>query len=109
MNSQENNHNISIESSENRSDKLSRTESGRFIVYAIASMILAIAAWFGAYYNAWLGIGLCIFSIISGALALKSHRNGVRNTAITSIIAAAVLLVVAIAFMVVIYIGLKSV
>lgn len=42
-------------------------------------------------------------------MSLKSHRNLVRNTAITSIIAATVLLVVTVAFLIVIYLGLKSI
>lgn len=76
---------------------------------AIISIILTILSWIGASYSAWAGIALAAAAVIAGAFALKSRRHGVRNTAITSIIAATVLLVVIVAFIIVIYVGLKSV
>lgn len=84
-------------------------ESKRFVWLAVLSIILTIAAWIGGSYNGFVAIAVSAVAIVCGALALKSHRNAVRNTAITSIIAAAVLLVVIAAFFIVIYVGLKSV
>ncbi len=84
-------------------------EPGRFVWLAIVSIVLTVLSWIGAGYSAWAGIGLAVAAIVAGAFALKSRRHGVRNTAITSIIAATVLLVVIVAFIIVIYVGLKSI
>lgn len=82
---------------------------GRFVWLAIASIFMTVISWICAGYNAWAAIVVAAAAIVTGALALKSHRRGVRNTAITSIIAATVLLVVVAAFLIVIYIGLKAI
>ncbi len=82
---------------------------GRFVWLAVASIFLTVISWICAGYNAWAAIVVAAVAIVAGALALKSHRRGVRNTAITSIIAATVLLVVVAAFLIVIYIGLKAI
>lgn len=87
----------------------SSKEASRFVWLAIISTILTIAAWIAGGYNAVAAIVISVAAIVTGAFALKSHRNGVRNTAITSIIAAAVLLVVISAFCIVIFVGLRSV
>lgn len=82
---------------------------GGAVWLAIASVIVTLAAWVCSYYS---GIGAIVASaiaIVCGALALRSHNRGVRNTAITAIIAAGVLLVVVAAFMIVIQMGLKAV
>ena len=84
-------------------------ESRRFMWLAIVSIIITALSWISAGFNAWLGIGLSAVAVVIGALALKSHRHSIRNTAITSIIAATVLLVVISAFLIVIYLGLKTV
>lgn len=76
---------------------------------AIISIVITALSWIFAGFNAWLGIGLSAAAVVVGALALKSHRHSIRNTAITSIIAATVLLVVISAFLIVIYLGLKTV
>lgn len=85
------------------------SESRRFVWLAIGSILLTILSWICAGANAWVAIGLSAVAVVIGAMALKSHRHSVRNTAITSIIAATVLLVVVAAFLIVIYIGLKSI
>lgn len=84
-------------------------ESKRFMWLAIISIVITALSWILAGFNAWLGIGLSAAAVVVGALALKSHRHSIRNTAITSIIAATVLLVVISAFLIVIYLGLKTV
>lgn len=88
---------------------ISPHEAKRFVWLAIVSIVLTILAWILGSYSALAAIITSAAAIVTGALALKSHRHGVRNTAITSIIAAAVLLVVISAFCIVIFIGLKSV
>lgn len=102
------NNNIIHETAET-AEKQPSSEKKRFVWLAIASIFITIGAWISAGYNAWCGLALCAAGIVTGVLALKSHRHSVRNTAITSIIAATVLLVVVAAFLIVIYIGLKSV
>ena len=84
-------------------------ETSRFVWLAVISIILTVVAWIAGGYSAVAAVIVSAVAIVTGALALKSHRHGVRNTAITSIIAAAVLLVVICAFFIVIYVGLKSV
>ncbi|MDE6300330.1 MAG: hypothetical protein K2M19_01260 [Muribaculaceae bacterium] len=82
---------------------------GSFVWLAILSLILTLVAWIAGSYSGIAAIAISAAAIVAGAFALRSHRRGVRNTAITSIIAAAVLLVVVAAFMIVIYMGLKAV
>lgn len=69
---------------------------------------MSVIAWITANWNGYVALGTAVVAIVVGFLALRSHRHAVRNTAITSIIASAVLLVVLAAFMIVIYLGLKS-
>lgn len=83
-------------------------EPGRWCTLAICSIVVTVIAWIAANLNGYVAMVAAAVGILLGAMALKSHRHGVRNTAITSIIAAAVLLVVLAAFMIVIYLGLKS-
>lgn len=84
------------------------SEPRRWCWLAICSLVVTVIAWIIANLNGYVALCACAVAIVLGALALKSHRHAVRNTAITSIIAAAVLLVVLAAFMIVIYLGLKS-
>lgn len=84
-------------------------ESRNFVWLAVISIVLTVAAWVAGSFNGIVAICICVAAIVAGAFSLKSRRHGVRNTAITSIIAAAVLLVVISAFLTVIYIGLKSI
>lgn len=84
-------------------------ESRNFLWLAVVSIILTVAAWIAGSFNGITAMILCVAAIVAGAFSLKSRRHSVRNTAITSIIAAAVLLVVVAAFLMVIYIGLKSI
>ena len=84
-------------------------EAKRFVWMAVISILLTIAAWVAGTFSGIVALIISAVAIVVGALALKSHRHAVRNTAITSIIAAAVLLVVIAAFLIVIYVGLKAV
>lgn len=84
-------------------------ESRNFVWLAVISAVLTVGAWVAGGFNGILAIILCVAAIVAGSFSLKSRRHGIRNTAITSIIAAAVLLVVVSAFLMVIYIGLKSI
>ncbi len=83
-------------------------EPGRYRTLAVVSIAIAILAWVIAGWNGYAAMAAALVSIITGGMALRSHRHAVRNTAITSIIAAAVLLVVLAAFVIVIYLGLNN-
>lgn len=84
-------------------------ESRNFVWLAVISIILTVAAWVAGSFNGIAAICICVAAIVAGAFSLKSRRHGVRNTAITSIIAASVLLVVIAAFLTVIYLGMKAI
>lgn len=85
------------------------TEPKQYMRLAIGSLIVTIVAWIVASLQGWVALGISVLAIVIGAFALRSRRHSVRNTAITSIIASAVLFVVLGAFFIVIYLGLKSV
>lgn len=75
-------------------------EKRRYPWLAVLSLLLCIAAWVVASRNGVATLIIGIASILAGAFALGSHRGAVRNTAITSIIATAVLVLVVGAFMI---------
>lgn len=75
-------------------------EKHRYAWLALLSLVSCITAWFAATRSGYAAVAACAVSIISGAFALGSHRGAVRNTAITFIIASAVLLIVVGAFMI---------
>lgn len=84
-------------------------ESRNFVWMAVISIVLTAIAWIAGNYSGVAAIIISVVAIVLGALALKSHRHTIRNTAITSIIASAVLLVVVLAFIIVIYLGMKTI
>jgi len=73
------------------------------------SIVLAAVAWIAANWNGYVSAAVSALAVTAGFLALRSHRHGVRNTAITAIVAAGVLLVVLVAFIMVIRLGLRSI
>ncbi len=74
---------------------------------AVLSLLVTVAAWIVANINGYVAVAISAAAIVLGAIALRSKRHLVRNTAITSIIAAGVLMVVLAAFIIVIYLGLR--
>jgi len=84
-------------------------EAKRPVWLAATSIVLTVAAWIAGTFSGVVAMIISASAIIVGAMALKSRRHAVRNTAITSIIASAVLFVVIAAFLIVIYAGLKTV
>lgn len=84
-------------------------ENGRYCTRAVISIIVAAIAWIIAGWNGYIALAAGAVSIVCGIMALKSHRHSVRNTAITAIIASAVLVVVLAAFIIVIYLGLNAI
>ena len=77
--------------------------------FALFGILLTIAAWITLYFNGQVALGLSIVSFISACFGLKAATRPYRNTAITAIVASAVLMVVLSAFLIVIYIGLQSI
>ena len=77
--------------------------------FALFGILLTIAAWITLYFNGQVALGLSIVSFISACFGLKAASRPYRNTAITAIVASAVLMVVLSAFLIVIYIGLQSI
>lgn len=73
-------------------------EHRRYAWFAVISLVLCLAAWIVATINGFGAIALGVGSIVFSACALRSHRSIVRNTAITLIIASAVLILVIGAF-----------
>ncbi|MCM1036557.1 MAG: hypothetical protein NC406_04455 [Bacteroides sp.] len=84
-------------------------EPGRFVAYAVVSIVLATVSWIIANWNGYVAAMVSALSVVAGFMALRSHRHSVRNTAITAIVAAGVLLVVLVAFIIVIRMGLRSI
>ena len=84
-------------------------EKSSLMWLAVASILLTVISWAAAGYNAMIAVGVSAVAVVVGAMSLRSRRHGVRNTAITSIIAAAVLLVVIVAFLIVVNVGVKSI
>lgn len=80
---------------------------------ALAALILSIAAWAAllvpSLYSGYVALGVAVVSVLLGVFGLKSRRRCWRDTATTAIIIGGVLTVVIISFIVVIYVGLKSI
>ena len=76
------------------------TEPRRYAWFAVASLLACIAAWIVATIDGFATVAVCVAAIVLGAISLRSRRHIVRNTAITSIIAASILLVVIVAFII---------
>lgn len=92
-----------------RESAMGTSEPRNFVWMAVLSIVLAVIAWIAGSYNGIAAMAVSTVAILPGALALKSHRHVIRNTAITAIIASAVLLVVLLAFYIVVYLGLKAI
>lgn len=90
-------------------DTTSTHPSHKLMWMAVISITLTIIAWIIGSFSGFAAMGISALAIVAGAFALKSHRHSIRNTAITSIIAAAVLMVIIGAFLIVIYLGLQSI
>ena len=77
-----------------------KAEKRRYPWLALLSLLLCIGAWVASTFDGFLCLGIGAIGIVAGAFSLGSHRPAVRNTAITSIIATAVLMLVVGAFII---------
>ena len=80
----------------------------RFNIFALLGILATIAAWIILSFNGELAIGVSAGAFILACLGLKASTRTWRNTAITALVASAVLMVVLAAFLIVIRIGLNS-
>lgn len=87
----------------NANPSTAQKEKRRYPWLGILSLLLCIAAWVAATKSGYATLGIGAAAIVAGAFALGSHRPAIRNTAITSIIATAVLLLVVGTFMFVLH------
>lgn len=88
------------EAPESSSAQAAPTEKRRYQWLAVLSLLLCVASWFAATKSGYGALVVAAASIVSGSFALGSRRAAVRNTAITSIIASAVLFLVVGAFII---------
>lgn len=85
----------------------SRSRRGSMLVWG--SVILTLVSWITAALNPWVGVVVAAAAVTAGAFGIKGRNRGaMRNLGITSIIAASVLLVVIVSFLIVIYFGLQA-
>lgn len=77
-----------------------KPEKRRYPWLAIISLALCIVSWYLATRSGFATLASGSLAIIAGAFALGSKRPAVRNTAITSIVATGVLILVVGAFII---------
>lgn len=87
----------------------SSAEPRRYLWLAIVSILLTAVAWLCGLHSGVAAMIVSAIAIVAGVMSLRSRRHAIRNTAITAIIASAVLLVVICAFIIVIYMGLRTI
>lgn len=78
-------------------------EKRRYPWLAILSLFLCLGAWYASTVSGYATLVIGVCAIVAGAFALGSHKAAIRNTAITVIIATAVLILVVGAFMITLY------
>ena len=88
---------------------IKKDSRAKFNKFALLSIILTLAAWVVLSFEGKVALGISVFAFILGCVGLKSSTRTWRNTAITAIVASAVLMVVLSAFLIVIFVGLNAV
>lgn len=86
-----------------------KSTGSRYDKFAFLSIILTIAAWIILSFEGRVALAVCVVAFVLGCIGLKSRSRVWKNTAITSLVASAVLMVVLSAFMIVLFIGLNSI
>lgn len=81
----------------------------KFNAIAFFAILLTIAAWVILSFEGDVSLGVSVVAFVAGCVGLRASSQVWRNTAITSIVASAVLIVVLVAFKIVFYIGLRSI
>ena len=91
------------------STPVAKSLRSRYDKFAFLSIILTIAAWIILSFEGRVALAVCVIAFVLGCIGLKSHSRVWKNTAITSLVASSVLMVVLSAFMIVLFIGLNSI
>lgn len=81
----------------------------KFNAFAFISILLTIAAWIILSFEGDVALGVSVVAFVAGCIGLRASKQVWRNTAITSLVAASVLIVVLVAFKIVFYIGLNAI
>lgn len=81
----------------------------KFNTFALISILLTIAAWIILSFEGDVALGVSVVAFVAGCIGLRASKQVWRNTAITSLVASAVLIVVLVAFKIVFYIGLNAI
>lgn len=81
----------------------------KFNYLALTAIIAAFVAWVLLSFNGKIALAVSVFAFVCGCFGLKASTRSWRNTAITAIVASAVLMVVLTAVLIVVYVGLKSI
>ena len=90
-------------------DTVKKDTRAKYNTFALLSIVFALAGWVILSFDGKLALAVSVISFILGCFGLKASTRTWRNTAITSIVASAVLMVVLSAFLIVIFVGLNSV
>ena len=90
-------------------DNVKKDTRAKYNTFALLSIVFALAGWVILSFEGKLALAVSVISFILGCFGLKASTRTWRNTAITSIVASAVLMVVLSAFLIVIFVGLNSV
>lgn len=102
-----------IETAETPAEDVKETPAkdprSKFNIFAIIGIILTIAAWIILSTDGKVALAVSVVAFIMACIGLKSSTRLMRNTAICSIVASGVLIVVVSAFLVVIFMGLNSI
>lgn len=86
-----------------------KSHRSRYDKFAFLSIILTVVAWIILSLEGRVALAVCVAAFVLGCIGLKSRSRVWKNTAITSLVASAVLMVVLSAFMIVLFIGLNSI
>lgn len=81
----------------------------KFNAFALLAILFTIAAWIILSFEGDVALGVGVVAFVAGCIGLRASSQAWRNTAITSIVASSVLIVVLVAFKIVFYIGLKAI
>ncbi len=81
----------------------------KFNTFAFLSILLTVTAWIILSFEGDVALGVSVVAFVAGCIGLRASSQVWRNTAITSLVASSVLIVVLVAFKIVFYIGLNAI
>lgn len=93
---------------ENDPEKVGPKPKDSKAVWAWIAGILTLMAWIALMIEGYTSLIIGAASIVCGFIGLKSRKKALKNLSTAAIVASAVLLVLVSAFLIVIYIGLRS-